>query len=408
MHRTTTTQTPNTDIYKYTASMKFILDGEVTDIDVFNIKTIAIDFDYDSKNMPMTFVTLGLYKSVINKMILNQDRGIILLNIKRCIVSSDMPSLYTDYINDKFIYFITGDIDETMGVEISEDNPNDTNDVDTTTLGLLSIDHVNKNKKPINGVFDGKLSSIMYHVTSHLPILIEPPMKNIMMNELIIPPINSVSKTLQYINSINVFYMTPYRFFIDFDISYLISSSGRSIRSRGENIGSIMIVLHHEEYKPEAKVQGMSVNEDKSMYIMDVDSKDCELADNHISEKSYSKIFATNTSGDKINASLSNRSEKSSIKAKTRSIRVMNDNNDIVENMVSYLDTSAIQLLIQKVDVDSSKFTINKEYIIKADDAYNTDTYNGKYILVRKRELYVREDDNFTMNVMLLFRKVSN
>jgi hypothetical protein len=76
--------------------------------------------------------------------------------------------------------------------------------------------------------------------------------------------------------------------------------------------------------------------------------------------------------------------------------------------MVSYLNTSAIQLLVQKVDIDSSKFTINKEYIIKADDAYNTELYNGRYILVRKRELYVREDDNFTMNVMLLFRKVSD
>jgi hypothetical protein len=319
-----------------------------------------------------------------------------------------MPGLYTDYINDKFIYFITGDIDESMGVEISEDNPNDADEVDTATLGLLSLDHVNKNKKSINGILTGKLSSIMYYIAGHLPILIEPPKTNTMMSNLVIPPINSVSKALQYLNSINVFYKTAYRFFIDFDKAYLISSSGRSIKCKGEDISTIMIVIHHEDYKPEAKIQGMNINKDHSMYIMNVDSKDCELSDNHVSEKSYSKISATTTSGSQINASLSNISPKSSIKPKTKSIRVMNDNGDIVDNMVSYLNTSAIQLLVQKVDIDSSKFTINKEYIIKADDAYNTELYNGRYILVRKRELYVREDDNFTMNVMLLFRKVSD
>ena len=70
------------------------------------------------------------------------------------------------------------------------------------------------------------------------------------------------------------------------------------------------------------------------------------------------------------------------------------------------MDNSSIQLLIQKNDIDSEVLTINKEYTIKADETYNTDRYNGKYILVRKRELYIREDETFTMCVMLLFEKV--
>ena len=407
MAKTTTNQTPTTNIYKYTTNMSYILDDEVINMEVYNIKTIAIDSNYDDMNMPMVFVTLGLYKSIINKMILNQDRGIIILNIKRCVSNSDMPDIYTDYINDKFVYFITGDIDETIGVEITEDDPNDTEYMGTVTLGLLSLDHVNKNKKTISsGVLNGKLSSVMYYIAGHLPILIEPPKNNIILSNVFLPPINSVSKSLKYLNSINVFYNTRYRFFIDFDKAYLISSSGKPIKCKGEDISTVMFRLRHEDYNPEAKIQGMIIDQERSMYIMDVDSKDCELSDNHISEKSYSKISATNASGNKVEATLSNISPESSIKMKTRSIRIMNDNNGILDNIVSHLDTSAIQLLVQKVDIDTSVLTINKEYIVRADETYNTELYNGRYILVRKRELYVREDDNFTMNIMLLLRKI--
>ena len=106
MGKTSTTQSTNTNIYKYAAEMSYILDNNIDTIENVNIKTIIIDSNYNDMNMPMIFVTLGLYKRLINKMVLNQDRGIILLNIKRCVTNSDMPDLYTDYIDDKFIYFI--------------------------------------------------------------------------------------------------------------------------------------------------------------------------------------------------------------------------------------------------------------------------------------------------------------
>ena len=78
----------------------------------------------------------------------------------------------------------------------------------------------------------------------------------------------------------------------------------------------------------------------------------------------------------------------------------------MLNNIVSTINNSAIQIMVQKTDIDSSIFTINKEYIIRADSAYNTEDYNGRYILARKRELYIKSGDNYTMSTMLLFRKV--
>lgn len=394
----------HTDIYKYTASLTYVLDNKVYEIETTSIRTIAIDCDYDRMNMPMIFITLGIYQSLANKMLLHQDTGIFILDIKRCISNSDMPDLYMDYISDKFIYFITGNIDADNTVEISEDQLDD----DTTvTIGLLSLDHVNKNKKVVNGIINGKLSSAMYYLTSHLPIVMEPPTNNITLENTILPPVNSVAKSLEYLNSINVFYNTPYRFFIDFEHAYLISSSGKAVKSKGESICSVMITIQHED-TAEAKIQGMITNKSQALYEMYASSKDCEISDIGLSKKSYSNISATTTSGNSSKASLSTVSNGSSIASKTKTIRLSNDNSGLLDNITTSIDQSAVQILIQKTDIDSSVLTMNKEYIIRADDAYNGDAYNGKYLLTRKRELYIRESETFTMDVMLLFKKVPN
>lgn len=395
----------NTDIYKYTANLTYILDGKVHEIETTSIRTIAIDCNYDQMNMPMIFMTLGIYQSLANTMILHQDTGLFILDIKRCVSNSDMPDLYSDYIYDKFIYFIAGNIDSENTVELEEDALDD----DTTvTIGLLSLDHVNKNKKTVNGIINGKLSSAMYYLTGHLPIVIEPPTTNVTLENVILPPVNSVNKSLEYLNSINVFYNTPYRFFIDFDQAYLISSSGRAVKAKGENISSVMITIRHED-EAESMIQGMTTNRSQALYEIIASSKDCEISDNALSEKSYSKISATNTSGSSTKTTLSTVSSGSSITPKTKTIRISNDNAGLLNNLATSIDQSAVQILVQKTDIDSSVLTMNKEYIIRADEAsYNGNTYNGRYLLTRKRELYIRDDTTFTMDVMLLFKKVPN
>ena len=187
----------------------------------------------------------------------------------------------------------------------------------------------------------------------------------------------------------------------------MLSSSGKAVKRKGEDISTVFLVLKNS-YDEGSKIQGMITSEEQSMYQIEIDANDCELADNHISDKSYTKINATNTSGTTSNASLSNKSTGSVVTAKTKNIRISNDNTGLLENMVSTLDNASIQLLTQKVDIDSSVLTMNKEYIVKADEVYNTEAYNGRYILTRKRELYIREDENFSMNTMLLLEKVTS
>ena len=398
-----TSHEPNGTIYRYTADLKYVLNGTVYDIDTPSIKTIAIDRDYINRNMPMVFITLGVYQSLANKMRLNQDTGYFILDIKRCIYNSGNPDLFTNYISDKFIYFIAGDIDIDNSVEYKEDEPDENIIV---TLGLLSADHVNKNKKIINGVVDGKLSSIMYYVTSGLPVLIEPVKNNVMMKELVLPPLNSVAKALEYLNSVQVFYDTPYIFFIDFDMSYLLSSSGKSIKAKNDTITTVIMNIFHWEDDPESKIQGINTNKGQSVYQINISSANCEISDNNLSEKLFRKINAANTSGINTSGNIAARSSKSPIVSKSKSVRIGNDNNGLLNHMIHTIDSSAVQIVVQKTDIDPDIFTINKEYHIDAYNAYGSDIYNGRYLLVRKRELYVRDDETFTSNTMLSFKKL--
>lgn len=398
-----TSHEPNGTIYRYSADISYVLDGKVYTIETYNIKSICIDKNYIANNMPMIFITLGVYKNLANKMILNQDRGLFILDMKRCVYNSATPDLYINYINDKFIYFIAGDIDVDNSIEYKEDDPDD--DI-IVTLGLLSLDHVNKNKKQVNCIVDGKLSSIMYYLTGDLPILIEPPKKNVMMNSLVIPPMNSVAKSIEYLNSLQVFYDTPYRFFIDFDKSYLISSSGNSVKAKNENITTILMNIYHWEDDPESKIQGMVINKARSVYQINLSSSDCEISDNNLSEKLFRNINAATASGNRLTGKLSHVSDKSPIVNKSKTIRVGNDNNGLLNHMIHDIDSSAVQIVVQKTDIDSDIFTINKEYHIDALNAYGTSIYNGRYLLTRKRELYVRDDETFIMNTMLSFRKL--
>lgn len=400
-----TTNYPDSNIYRYKVTAKFILDGEVYDFDTFNIKSVVIDNDFENNNMPLIYMTASIDRKVVDLMVQNQDSAKIILDIKRCIVNSDMPGLYEDYIVNDFIYFITNDINKNDQQDFEGNNEGREDLFKIITFGLMCIDHINKNKRVVNGVITGKLSSIMYWLVSHMPVVIEPPTTNKQMKRMILPPIYSVSKSLEYVNSLQTFYDTGYRYYVDFDCAYLLSKSGKAVPKQGESITGVMITLKasHDE---RAKLQGMLADEKNSMYQLEIDGIDCELSDSHLSDKSYVKIKSTNTSGKSNNTELSGNITGSVLNKKDRHIRVLNDNDTLMNNLKTKLDNSAIQLAVQKTDIDPSVLTINKEYTVKADEVYKTDNYNGRYLVTRRRELLIREDEDFRMAVMLLMKQI--
>ena len=389
---------PNQNLYLYKANIRYVLNNETIEIDPLNIKSILIDYDYSALNMPMIFVTLNISQELLDVMIENQNAGTILFDMNRSIGNSDVPDLFTRYISDEFLYFVTeGDndkLDETQTHQV------------TTTIGLLSLNCINNNKKSVSGVVSCNQITMLYYLLSHMPVVIEQPRSNKVIENMILPPVNSIAKMLQYLNSVNTFYTTPYSFFIDFDCTYLLSSSGKAVLKNTDKINTILFVLKNE-YDDDGKTIGMKIDSSKSIYEIFIDEDDYEISDDHISEKSFSKVLAANASGEVFKKDIYTSEESVLVNTKYKSIRLMNDNNTLLDNFTSSIKSSSIQFLIEREYIDSSVITPNKEYIIRGDEVYNSEVYDGRYLLTRKRDVFVRDSDTFISSTMMMLSKVS-
>ena len=85
-------------------------------------------------------------------------------------------------------------------------------------------------------------------------------------------------------------------------------------------------------------------------------------------------------------------------------IRSKNDNPNEIKNKKSELETMINQLNVNKFDLDPSIFTPNKKYKVKNYDAHSDK--DGLFILNKKTEIYIRDDDTFSCNCMLDFAKI--
>ena len=76
-----------------------------------------------------------------------------------------------------------------------------------------------------------------------------------------------------------------------------------------------------------------------------------------------------------------------------------NDNANMIKSIHSEMENMVNQLSINKYDLDPSVFTPNKKYTVR--NYHGHTEKDGIFLLNRKTEIFVREDDTFTCNTML-------
>ena len=396
-------------IYKYKASGYYVLGKEKYTIDFTNVHSIVIDHDYDTNNMPLIFAILNLSSKIIDIIIKNKETGVFIFNIQKCVDNSDMPNLWKDYINDTFTYFLPNDINKTDSRDYENANEGREDVYKEINIGLLSQTLVNNNKKTVNGVIEcnNMASAVLYTIGTSRPIVMEPFENNPSFKYMMLPPRNSVAKSVQYLNQQNTFYNTQYRYYMDFDATYLLSSKGSGVLRKGDKINTVMVILRND-YDAASKLQGMTIDENNQYYKIEISGTNVEVGDNRVLSKQYTKVRTTNSSGDNSDLTLVNKTNESNFANKTKQVRAPNDNINLISNSEK---NSRLYISINKTDLDGSVFTINKEYMINADEVYKDCGYSGKYLLRRKRELYYKStgesaDEKFTLSVLLTFEKV--
>lgn len=391
--------------YKYTVSMSYLDQkrGKSTNIRTECIKYIVIDHNYEDNYMPIVYASLTLDKKLIDDMIINCNDNLFMIAIHKF---DDLTNEKQEIecFRKKFIYFLPNDVNAQDSIDYNEATESEHlgNTYKTITLGLMCIDHINNNKLSFKILEKNiTIGQAAKQVVSHFNNLImEPIGDSTIIPQLMLPEKNSVSKTLKALNNIRVLYDTPYRYYQDFNSTYLLSSSGRAIKKSNELFTSVILNIE-DIVSSTANEIGVIINKSSQTYEIPVNYAATQVYNNTIVNKSQTNLVGMTSSGT-IKASLKNKA--SYMTDKDNTIRLNNDNEGMLANIAADKNNNNFLVYIQKVDLDTDVLTPNKRITIHHIDRYKE--HNGDYLLYRKRECYIREDDTFLLNTMINLKEI--
>lgn len=391
--------------YKYTVSMAYLDQkrGKSININSENINFIIIDHNYEINNMPIVYTSIALDKKLIDNMILNCNENLIMLALHK----------YDDLTNEKqeiecfrkkFTYFLPNSVNSQDPIEYNEIDISENigDDFSTITLGLMCIDHINKNKRNFNiiekNITIGKaVNTIMQDFDN---LIMEPIGDSTIIPQLMVPNKNSVSKALTALNNVRVLYDTPFRYYQDFNTTYLLSSSGKAIKKSGELFSSVIFEIE-DILSSTANEVGVTINKTAQTYEVHVNYVNTEVYDNTIVNKSQTSLIGLTSSGI-VKSSLKNKANY--ITDKEVTIRLNNDNEGMLNNITADKNNNNFLVYIQKTDLDTDILSPNKRITIHHIDRYKE--HNGDYLIYRKRECYLREDNSFILNTMINLKEI--
>ena len=401
--------TSNTNsIYKYLAQISVTFKGDSTPTIIENIrfKYVITDYNYDEFNYPLIYCYVNVPIEVQRKLASNQKTGTLVFTLQKYIENSDMPGLKVDVINEECIYFVSADAGKYDEATNTIDE-NKTEDLGANMIiGLIALDHINKNKRSVNAVIsNGTMSSTLYYILQDHTLLIESLENNTAISNLALPPINSVSKTIKYLNNYSAFYNTPYRFFMDFDTTYLMSSSGKGVKRRGEKCNDFKIIVRSTY--DESNMEGMVYDSESNMYIIECSGTYSILNDTTDSSRAFSEIGGVESLGSLNKESTGLLESDSPIKSKTNMIRVTNGNSALIKNMSVEAANNAVSLTVTKNKIDTTTITPNRHFTVDVSEVYN-DKYTGEYLLSRKREIYMQEGEGMALSTIISMKRIAN
>lgn len=392
--------------YKYTVEMAYldIKKGKTHEIKTECIKFIVIDHQFDNTCMPIIYVSLKLDKALLDDMLENSRTNLIML----ALFKYDNLTEYKQQVEcfrKKFTYLLPNSKNKNDPIDYNDENEDEHlgNTYTEVNMGLLCVDHINNNKKSFEiNAKNNTIYDCIKYCTAHINnMIIEPFSYNDTFDHLIMPVQDSVNRALKWLNNFRAFYYTPYRFYQDFNYTYIISSSGKATDREGELYHSIIIDVK-DILDSDANDIGQIANKTSQTYEVPVSYAETDVFDNSISNKSQTVIKGYSSEGSK-RRNLINKATY--MDEKVRSIRLENDNENMLYNIQARENNQMYCLYFSKADLDTDLFTMNKRISV-----HNIVRYldmNGTFQMVRKRELYLREDDTFTMISMINLRRIS-
>ena len=286
--------------YQYSISLTWHRKDSNSKEDVFEIRpeminAFAVFSDYENAFMPIAYATLSINKSNADDIIKYVKDAYFDLSIQKVVPKEEGDSnirITTGY-SGKCVYFIDQDINYNKELDyISEENDkNPLNAIlEVISIGLMWEACIERNKQTNNEtIVNSTMFNTVMKFLQHTPLVVEPFDYNDNIDQLIVPPKDSLIKTISFLNEVKVFYASKYRMFFDPDCTYLLSSSGKGVKKKGEkyldclfNVRSITDPLAYEP--------GMSESSENKCYYMDIHVKDSYYTKDTDTQKVWNEI----------------------------------------------------------------------------------------------------------------------
>lgn len=380
--------------YNYTVKASLITNDDVEDLITETISDVLLNFEYGTKHMPTIYIGIKVNTKLYNKLVKNKNDATIKLSIYKYNKNST-TQLQKPYIEDNFVYEMNKDTsyNTTLVNETFKGSDSTGQAYKKGYIALIKIQSLNDNKKQIiNGIVRNiNLSSLIYTYTKHMNMVIEPISNNVNISQLVLPPMDSITKFLEYLDLNYAIYNSGYRYFRDFDKTYLLSCDGNPVSDGTNSINTIIIKIA-DNVDAEGNINSTQINIEDNSYVITIDSSRVTIDTNTTKEKSYNKIVGVTTDGKVSQYDINIPKNKYSTE-KVKIQRVNNENTRSISAQKNTLERTNVMMKIVKTELDGSMLTPNKEYIVK--NKTENRKYDGRYLLVSKKEILLKQEGTF-------------
>ena len=279
--------------WKYDIKLSYINGGKVTQIDSVNIRKLFVDHNYKEKLMPTMYCTLNIDKNLFDDIILNASNASMKLRVDKVVVNEQgIPQGTSEPMWDtECLYFIDHDINYNKEIDYDLADKNRKDVYKEVSIGLMFKDCIENNKQVNNTtVIDSTMMNIVGKFIQDIPTLIEPFTYNPTYDQLIIPPHDSLYKTLEFLNKeLSVFYDTPCRIFFEPDALYIMSSSGKPVAKKTDVYDTVRFVVYKSTAQ-EANAWGMGEDKDAQAYVVNINALDTDYKIDHDTSKQFNNV----------------------------------------------------------------------------------------------------------------------
>lgn len=361
----------------------------VFDIDPNYISYMIIMSNYENQVIPIIMMSINVKDELYELLLKYKNLSKFYLSINKSNILSNSPLAhhsFTDYFS-----FIMSDNSPNTHKKINSDES-----YRVLNIGLISYKMINNNRKTFNGIYKNIDTNTLINIALEgIDCIYEGIYYNKKFDTIIIPPITTRYKFLSFIQDLDPFYDTQFKYFMDFDSAYLMSDD--YLRNTDKEVTINIRDIETFDFTDE----GMTGMNDS--YNIDVPQTQYKVQIDQYKEKILDKIIGVEYD---FNIYDEYDFDKDDVDRYSinKDIFIRTDMGNIIKNKI---ESEKIIVQLYKNNIDGSIFTPDRKIIIHHfDDKYSK--YDGEYKLVDKKEIYSANNGKFNLGVSLTLKFIGN